>query len=765
MRMQTNPELRKLLQTNPDIFAYGEAETPSSQNLQLEGYICYLHKSKLEKPENYRRGIAIFYLIKYRFHVTKVYASTKYDIVWMRLKTDIESVYFCFFYAPGSHHPLPVRTGFYGDFFFGFSKFSHLGKVYMCGDTNARLGSILHDRDVQGHFKTNPNKILLLEFLEYSGLDILNKKYCKGASTYEIVNRKRSIIDLCLTNATESVLNFRIEPKSFGVTCQTCHKALTTTISLRLSERVHPNIPCRTSFGKITPAKRNLFTLEVTNRITEINSKGSSYSYSLLAKIIDNAKRSILGIRKGKRKAAPHVSAAMRDLQARYSIAIENMNKDRSEFSYFVAGNLEKLIDMQYKHEKDGRFSTWLRKLNDLDFQNRTRAFFTEIRSRQKLREEPVPILDTNGTLSDNLKETLDNWSEYYKNLYSGESLPIEPTSFPTPGEHEYLDKELSHIEFVDVIYSLKNYKSPGYDQILNEDIKAAVMEETSEDLTSPEQKIILLRFIFNILSDFWFNENVPRDLKRTVLRPFLKDNDKSRNDPSNYRPISLLNTLMKIYEGIICNRIVTFLEKNHFFSPYQAAYRKGRSTADQILVLHELFLEYRYNSFGPRGGQIRKPLYFCFLDLKKAFDTVPRRILFKKLFNAGIRGKMLRVIQNLFSANPANVLIDNFLSPEFVINRGVLQGSKLGPILFNVFINDLLNELEESRLGAYIGPIHIPALGFADDIALITEHPHKLQELIDRSQSWAIKNKMSFNTPKCKVMKLIAPQRLLLLP
>ena len=77
----------------------------------------------------------------------------------------------------------------------------------------------------------------------------------------------------------------------------------------------------------------------------------------------------------------------------------------------------------------------------------------------------------------------------------------------------------------------------------------------------------------------------------------------------------------------------------------------------------------------------------------------------------------MLRVIRDLFSSNPANVLIDDFLSPEFEINRGVLQGSKLGPILFNLFLNDLLEELEQSGLGATIGTVRIPALAFAEDI------------------------------------------------
>ena len=150
----------------------------------------------------------------------------------------------------------------------------------------------------------------------------------------------------------------------------------------------------------------------------------------------------------------------------------------------------------------------------------------------------------------------------------------------------------------------------------------------------------------------------------------------------------------MKIYEGILAKRITQFFDKHNTLSPYQVAYRKNRSAFDHILVLHEIFLEYRFYKVGPRGGTSKKPLYLCFLDLKKAFDTVIRNILFKKLCAAGIRGKMLRVIQNLFTNNPANVLVDGFLSDEFVINRGVLQGSKLGPILFNLFINDLLEEL-----------------------------------------------------------------------
>ena len=205
----------------------------------------------------------------------------------------------------------------------------------------------------------------------------------------------------------------------------------------------------------------------------------------------------------------------------------------------------------------------------------------------------------------------------------------------------------------------------------------------------------------------------------------------------------------------MICCRLSKFFEDHNILSTYQAAYRKNRSIFDHFLVLHELFLEYRYCKLGPRGGKSKRPLYLCFLDFRKAFDTVTRNILFSKLCTAGVRGKILRVIQNLFSRNPANVLLEGFLSPEFTINRGVLQGSKLGPILFNLFINDLLVDLNHSKLGATVGPVHIAALGFADDIVLISDKPLNLQHLLNKCTSWAKKNGMAFNTSKCKVMIL----------
>ena len=103
-------------------------------------------------------------------------------------------------------------------------------------------------------------------------------------------------------------------------------------------------------------------------------------------------------------------------------------------------------------------------------------------------------------------------------------------------------------------------------------------------------------------------------------------------------------------------------------------------------------------------------------------------------------------------------MLVDNCLTCDFELKSGVLQGSKLGPILFLVYINDLLIDLQNSVLGAKLGDISISCLGFADDIVLVSESPENLQMLIDMCQRWAQDNKMEFNTSKCKVMVFNRP-------
>ena len=142
-------------------------------------------------------------------------------------------------------------------------------------------------------------------------------------------------------------------------------------------------------------------------------------------------------------------------------------------------------------------------------------------------------------------------------------------------------------------------------------------------------------------------------------------------------------------------------------------------------------------------------------MDLIKAFDTVPRHLLFAKLEAIVVEGRILNVIKDLYTGNSARIRVGEYTTESFNIESGVMQGSKLGPILFIIYINDLLKQLQDSKLGIHIWSIVISALGFADDIILLADNPSNLQRLIDICAELSRTNGMSFNTDKCKVMVL----------
>ena len=305
---------------------------------------------------------------------------------------------------------------------------------------------------MHGELVTNSNQPLFLEFVQYSGLVILNSKFCKGVPTYEIVNKKRSIIDLGLTNSPETVLDFVIEPKPFGVNSQTCHRALTITIRICPPEKVPITAPRRNYFFKHTTIVDQKCLAETVSQRIMASESSMSPDYFLLAKIFTLAKKTIQGKRNIRTKTNA-LSPATLTLQRMFSDAIVTMQEKKTEFSYFVVDNLEKLLNLQYDHEEKARISEWIQNMNGFDFSNRTRLFFSELRKRHNVTHKAGPIFDSLGTLSKNFNETLKNWIEYYKNLY----FCSEPTvKFPTPGENEFLDKDLELSEFMQELYSQK---------------------------------------------------------------------------------------------------------------------------------------------------------------------------------------------------------------------------------------------------------------------------------------------------------------------
>ena len=453
------------------------------------------------------------------------------------------------------------------------------------------------------------------------------------------------------------------------------------------------------------------------------------------------------------------ISSQAQKLQRQITFTTAMYQREKTDILLFRLEMLHKQLKDRDLLDRHLEYAEWVCKLNKLDYQKSTRSFFAELGSRKKGIEYYGPIMDTSGDLSTTLHGCLENWASYYSKLYkktnnqlNADLAVIQGNTKLGPKNLELLNEDITLHEIIHAINSLKDYSTPGDDMILSRDFTVLLHMEPGKTTEDYPESWTILHFLWRVISNFWTNGRVPQQVKQTVIRPFLKAEDKDPTNPDFYRPIALLNIVRKVYEQILKTRLQNNLEEIKFFSKTQAAYRTGRSTCDHILVLQEVFLHYR---FGKVGEKKKIPLYLCFLDLRKAFDTVPRKILFAKLEALGIDGKFLEVIRDLFTGTIARVRIADHYSPSFEIQSGVMQGSKLGPLLFIIFLNDLLLDIESKGLGAMVGELKISSLCFADDIMLITDSPNKLQKLINICGMWSIKNGMRFKIDKCKVMTL----------
>lgn len=208
----------------------------------------------------------------------------------------------------------------------------------------------------------------------------------------------------------------------------------------------------------------------------------------------------------------------------------------------------------------------------------------------------------------------------------------------------------------------------------------------------------------------------------------------------SNYRPISILPLFSKPLERIISTRVTTFFTKHSCITNSQFGFRQKRSTETALLTIKEELI-----------ANIEKRLYTLgiFVDFSKAFDLVIHDLLLHKLRHYGIRGLAIRLFETYLQQRRQYVEIGGKRSNIRNLNTGVPQGSILGPLLFNIYINDIVN----------IAP-NIKFIIYADDASLFLagDKPIQLCTLANISlsalHSWSVNNGMVINAAKTKAVQ-----------
>ena len=154
-RLKANLELQEYMSTNPDMFCYGEAlATKKTKEMNMPGYYTIMHKASMEGN---RRGMVVYYRPEHAHTITKDACSRAFDILWLRMKTKKEERIIGFFYAPRAHHTERTRERFYDELRKGIDKYKG-ERIYLLGDTNARLGLLQNDRNANGRLISKPKK-------------------------------------------------------------------------------------------------------------------------------------------------------------------------------------------------------------------------------------------------------------------------------------------------------------------------------------------------------------------------------------------------------------------------------------------------------------------------------------------------------------------------------------------------------------------------------------------------------------------------------
>ena len=322
---------------------------------------------------------------------------------------------------------------------------------------------------------------------------------------------------------------------------------------------------------------------------------------------------------------------------------------------------------------------------------------FNNYKNKNKSFEEPeAPLTKPDGKLTGNNKEKCDEFARYLHSVHQTPESPLFDAAFKKKVDDEVCNEtrqtetnSLGRIyipQFERLLSETKANSSPGEDGISYDLMK----------LCSKKSKQIFCDIINQCLE----NNIFPKAWKEAKVRMLPKPG-RDKTQSCNYRPISLLSCIGKIYERFIYAYLMKELEALKFINPNQAGFVKGRSTQEHLLRLTQGI----YNGF-----KKRKCTMGLFLDVKAAFDAVWKNGLKYKIGKIGLSGQMKNILFSFLDNRTLKVFIDGIWSEVVELKAGTPQGSCLSPILYLIFVNDLTDTLDLTSTSCS---------QFADDVGL----------------------------------------------
>jgi len=532
---------------------------------------------------------------------------------------------------------------------------------------------------------------------------------------------------------TKNQIDFLLVPKRWSTSLTKCrtfpsadlpgcdHLLVAGNLHLKLKVLTRPERRPKMEFSKKSLVD---YQIDVSNRFASLtveempDSSSPDAQWELMKRVIQTSATKTLTSRAPPKKT--WISSETMDLiEAKRSAR-------RGEVEH---RDLSRKVKQSVLKDRNAVLTETCRAMSEAESKHDARGMFQQLNKlTKKIAPKCENIKDEGGKLLTESTGILDRWHRYCTDLYRGHlsdgtdedvSIPYSAGDEPAP----LLE------EVVKALKSIHAGKATGPDEIPIELLQNGGTEVTGR--------------LHGIIVSVWNSGKWPKEWCESTCIPILKKGDTTKCE--NYRTLSLVSHASKVLLNVILERVRAKMEAET--ASEQAGFRMGRGTHNHLVSLKIMTEKARANN---------RPLYFCFVDMQRAFDSVPHGKLWKALRGLGFSEQVIALIKNLYDNGTSRVRINGRRSLPFEPRIGTRQGCPLSPYLFNIFAEVMMRIVLEGFTGGMrIGGIRVTNLRYADDIVLVAESPEELQLLMKRLQAACEEMGLAINVSKTSSMSL----------
>jgi hypothetical protein len=602
-------------------------------------------------------------------------------------------------YAPTSAAPDTEMDVFYDDVQKAITELSGCTWLITMGDFNSKVGlKNNHEEDVMGNFgygQRNERGDRLISFLRSNELFLSNSMFKKRNSrkwTWESPDRKtRNEIDfICIKTAQKTTV------KNVEVLNKFCfhsdHRMVRMSLDLNIKRKFHFHRP-RLLIGNDVEKKKE-FKTALESNLSSVDLKLGSLQ-QIYSTFEDTIQKAAECFRVKRKKQGILSEATKKEIEKREELLRLRNNSDADNANFTV--QRKKTAQLIRRDERDfvtKEVETAL--TNGSSLKTAKNGAFKTKSWIQKLKNDQ-------GMLRYERSEIIKIATNFFQTLYSskldGEERIDLDLDLSQPSDQE----EISVEELKFVVDSMKSGKATGADE-LPIDLFKLCSDVGLETLSE----------IFNLILE---KEEVPVNWCESEIILLFKSGDKC--EIGNYRPISLIPHLCKLFMKVLMFRIGDVLNKEQ--PPEQAGFRSNFSTIDHIFTMNQII---------EKCNEYKKIVYIAFIDYQKAFDSLEHIYIWRALQIQGVDAKYIRIIKKIYENARSRIKLEK-TGDSFEVKRGVRQGDPLSPKIFNAVLQMVFSMLEWESKGLNVNNRRISNLRFADDVTLLSESKDELVEMI----------------------------------